>query len=68
MRDYLLFRFCSVTGLASEDVIRAGDDLEATRLMRAKAKGAACELWLDARLVAILEAESPDARVKRRSG
>ncbi len=56
MASYRLFRFHPVTGLASEEILRAADDAEAKRLMYEKAAGADCELWLDTRLVAVISA------------
>jgi hypothetical protein len=54
MRDYRLFRFHRVSGLASEEIIRARDHIEAKRIMREKADGADCELWLDTTLIGLV--------------
>jgi hypothetical protein len=54
MRDYRLFRFHPVSSLASEEMIRADDDAEATRIMHERANGADCELWLGGRLIAFV--------------
>jgi hypothetical protein len=51
MRDYRLFRFDQLSGLASETRIRAADDAEAREIMHEKAKGADCELWHGDKLI-----------------
>jgi hypothetical protein len=61
MTDYRLFRFHPVTGLASEEILRADDDAEATRIMHETMGGASCELWLGTRLVALVDPANPDA-------
>ena len=54
MPEYRLFRFDPVSGLGSEEILRAANDDEAKEIMAAMAAGADCELWLDGRLVAFL--------------
>jgi hypothetical protein len=54
MAEYRLFRFDPVSGLASEEILKAANDDQARELMVVRAAGADCELWFGDRLVAFL--------------